>query len=179
MRRDAYSRRSVVMVLETPIAAPVERCFDLSRSIDAHSESMAGSRERAVGGVTSGAIGAGELVTWSARHFGIRFRMTSRITAFTRPTRFVDEQVRGPFAHWWHEHEFIAADPGAHPAEGTLMIDRISFSSPFGPIGRAVDRWILSRYMLRLIARRNEWLVGELESASDSDSDPESERGHS
>lgn len=119
---------------------------------------MHGSGERAIGGITSGEIGLGEQVTWSARHFGIRFRMSSVISAYARPTRFVDEQVRGPFAHWWHEHEFVSV--GA----GTLMVDRISFASPFGPIGRAVDRLLLSRYMTKLIARRNEWLVRELES---------------
>jgi len=42
----------------TDIGAAVEACFDLSRSIDLHLESMLASRERAVGGVTSGLIGA-------------------------------------------------------------------------------------------------------------------------
>ncbi|KIP53352.1 hypothetical protein SD72_03750 [Leucobacter komagatae] len=150
----------MVLLIETPVAAPAERCFELSLSIDAHSLSMHDSRERAVAGVTSGVIGEGEEVTWSARHFGIRFRMTSRIVAFAPPTSFVDAQTRGPFAHWWHEHEFVET------TEGTLMIDRISFASPCGFIGRAVDRWILARYMANLITRRNDWLVEELESES-------------
>ncbi|HEX2700140.1 MAG TPA: hypothetical protein VHM89_08065 [Acidimicrobiales bacterium] len=68
------------------IAAPVEVCFDLSRSIELHVESMAASAERAVAGVTSGLIGAGEEVTWAARHFGIRWRVTSRITGFRNAT---------------------------------------------------------------------------------------------
>lgn len=156
LRPDEHSNRSVRLLLETHVAATVERCFDLSRSIDAHRQSMHGSGERAIGGVTSGNIGLGERVTWSARHFGIRFRMTSVISEYARPTRFVDEQVSGPFAHWWHEHEFVAV------GDGTLMVDRISFASPFGPIGRAVDRLLLARYMTKLIARRNEWLVREL-----------------
>ncbi len=87
----------------TDIAAPVEACFDLSRSIDLHLESMAATRERAVSGVTSGLIGGGEEVTWEARHFGIYWRVTSRITAFEPPHRFVDEMVRGPFALFRHE----------------------------------------------------------------------------
>ncbi|WP_344227165.1 hypothetical protein [Microbacterium binotii] len=58
----------------------VERLFDQSLSIDAHIESMARSGERAIAGVTSGLIGLGETVTWSARQSGWRFRMTSEIT---------------------------------------------------------------------------------------------------
>jgi hypothetical protein len=42
--------------LETMIAAPIADCFDLSLSVEAHSVSMSASGERAVGGVTSGAV---------------------------------------------------------------------------------------------------------------------------
>lgn len=57
--------------LTTLIAAPVERVFDLARSIDMHQDSMKGSGESAIAGVTSGLIGEGEEVTWRARHFGV------------------------------------------------------------------------------------------------------------
>ncbi len=59
------------LTIGTEIAAPAERCFDLSRSIDFHLESMVASRERAVAGVTSGLIGAGQELSWEARHFGL------------------------------------------------------------------------------------------------------------
>jgi hypothetical protein len=65
--------------LNIRIAAPRETVFDLSRSIDVHSASMAKSAERAVGGVTEGHIDLGEEVTWQARHFGLTFQMTSRL----------------------------------------------------------------------------------------------------
>ena len=42
------------------------------------------------------------------------------------------------------------------------MIDVIRFRSPFGPLGRAVDRVLLGRYMERLIRQRNAWLVQAL-----------------
>ena len=145
-------------VTETRIPASPERCFDLSLSIDAHTASMAGSGERAVAGVTSGRIGPGETVTWRARHFGIPFRMTSLISDYDRPRRFVDEQVRGPFARWRHEHEFSAVDGG------TLMTDRIEFAVPLGILGRAVERCVLGGYMERLIRERNAWLRSELTS---------------
>jgi ligand-binding SRPBCC domain-containing protein len=144
--------------IETDISATPAECFELSLSVDAHAASMASSGERAVGGVTKGRMSLGDSVTWRARHFGIWFRMTSVITAYEYPTRFVDEQARGPFARWWHEHRFEA-----QPDHRTRMIDIIDFRSPGGPLGRVVDRWVLSHYMAKLIRQRNDWLRASLE----------------
>lgn len=136
----------------TKINAPPEAVFDLSLDIDAHRASMSRSRERAVAGVTTGRIGLNEEVTWRASHFGIPFSMTSRVTALDRPRRFVDEQVRGPFRWFHHEHAFEPS--GA----GTVMTDRVSFSAPLGPLGRAVERVALAGYMCRLIEKRASFL---------------------
>jgi ligand-binding SRPBCC domain-containing protein len=143
--------------LRTEIAAPLQRVFDLSRSIDVHLDSMSRSRERAVAGVTSGLIGLGEQVTWRARHFGIPFTMTSKIIEMEPPNYFVDEQVRGPFRRFRHEHRFT------HDGLMTVMVDTIEFSSPLGPVGRAVDRFGLERYMSRLISEHNRFLKVQAE----------------
>jgi len=45
---------------------PKTELFDRARSIDAHKDSMARSREQAVAGVTTGLISLGEEVTWRA-----------------------------------------------------------------------------------------------------------------
>jgi ligand-binding SRPBCC domain-containing protein len=136
------------VMLETRIGAPIEHVFDAARSIDVHVTSMAWSGERAIGGRLTGLIGPDETVTWQARHFGVTMRLTSRITSFERPGRFVDEQIDGPFASFRHEHRF-AADPG-----GTLMTDDWVHRSPLGLIGRVVDRLVLDRYMLRQLRTR-------------------------
>lgn len=130
-----------------------ERLFDLSRSIDTHTGSMAKSRETAIAGVTSGVISEGEEVTWRAWHFGLPLRMTSRITEMQAPLRFVDEQVRGPFKHFRHVHEFTSENSGA------VMVDRIEFSAPFGIIGRVLEQLILAKYLQRLIAVRNSYIA--------------------
>lgn len=83
--------------LETLVAAPPERCFDLARDVDLHQRSTAASSERVVGGVTSGLMGPGDQVTFTARHLGLERRLTSRISEFDRPRHFVDEMVAGPF----------------------------------------------------------------------------------
>lgn len=130
-----------------------QTAFDLSRSIDAHIGSMAHSRERAIGGVTTGLISHGETVTWRAVHFGVPFRLTTAITAMDAPDSFIDEQVSGPFRRFHHEHRFLAA------SEGTTMIDIVTFEVPFGLLGRAAEWVVLARYMRRLIERRNAYLA--------------------
>ena len=144
------------------IAAPPARVFDASLDIDAHLASMEASGETAVAGVTSGLIGLGETVTWRAKHFGVTWRMTSKIVELERPLRFVDEQVKGPFRNFRHEHVF-------HPeGEGTLMTDVISFEAPLGPLGLIAERLILNAYLPKLIDERNDYLKTQLESESSS-----------
>lgn len=144
----------VVIALTTVLPTTPERAFDLSIDVDAHTGSMAGSGERAVGGVRSGALALGDTVTFAARHFGLPWRMTSRISAYDRPDRFVDEQVEGPFRSWRHEHTFSWDD-----ARGvTVSRDVIHFTAPLGMLGRLVTKAVLERYLTRLIAERNAYL---------------------
>lgn len=142
--------------LTTEVPATPERCFELSLSVDAHQASMSDSGERAIGGVTSGGMKLGQSVTWKARHFGVAFTMTSVISAYEAPHRFVDEQTAGPFRRWWHEHRFEPV------AGGTLMTDVVEFESPAGPLGRWVNALVLTRYMTRLLEQRNAWLAAAL-----------------
>jgi|SRR5947209_20487950 len=137
-----------VLRVVTQIAAPPNVCFDLSRSIDLHLESMLASEERAVASVTSGLIGAGEEVSWEARHLGRLWRMTSRIHDFDPPHRFVDQMVRGPFTAFRHEHRF---EP---EAGGTRMTDVIDFRMGRGPFGLVADP-VAAAYLRRLMGIRN------------------------
>jgi len=147
-----------VIVLRTRIAAPAPRCFDLARDVDLHQRSTAASRERAVAGVTAGLMGAGDEVTWEATHFGVRQRLTSRITEFDRPNRFVDEMVRGAFARFRHEHQFLSVP------DGTEMVDIFNYTAPLGPLGRLADGLFLRRYMTALLRERNAYLKRAAES---------------
>ncbi len=147
-----------VIVLRTRVAAPPARCFDLGRDVDLHQRSTAASRERAVAGVTSGLLGAGDEVTWEARHFAVWQRLTSRITEFDPPKRFVDEMVRGAFARCRHEHQFLSVP------EGTDRVDIVDYTAPLGPLGRLADGLFLMRYMTRLLRERNAYLKRAAES---------------
>ncbi len=131
----------------------VRELWDKSLDIDAHTESMKDSGERAVAGVVTGTIGLGEQVTWRARHFGLPLRMTSQITALDEPSSFTDEQLHGPFKYFRHVHEFV--DGGTE----TIMIDRIEFAAGWGPLGWLAERLVLGWYMPRLIRTRNTFLL--------------------
>jgi ligand-binding SRPBCC domain-containing protein len=148
----------MLMELSTSIAAPPERVFDLARSIDAHQRSTEVTRERAIAGVTHGLIGMGDEVTWEARHFGVKQKLTVRVTGYERPFRFQDIMVSGAFKSMKHDHEFIAQPPG------TLMVDRFEFESPLGILGRMVDRLFLFGYMRRFLVSRNQVLKNLAES---------------
>ena len=115
--------------LVTDIAAPIERCFDLSRSIDLHMASTDWTGERAIAGVTSGVIGPGQEVTWQGRHFWLRIQHTSRITAFDRPWHFQDCMLRGAFRSFCHDHYFESV------SGQTRMKDLMVFEALFGLLG--------------------------------------------
>ena len=140
----------VTIRLSTSIHAPRERVFDLTRSIDLHTRSLDWTREEPVAGRTSGLIGLGETVTWRARHLGVRQHLTSRISAYERPTYFQDVMVRGAFAWMEHDHWFDVAPDG-----GTVLRDDFRFAAPLGILGRAVEVLVLRRYMTRFLERRN------------------------
>jgi len=134
--------------IETFVAAPPDRVFDVARDLDFHSRSMAHTGERAVGGRTSGLIEEGEEVEWCARHLGLSWRLRSRITSMDRPRAFTDEQVAGPFARYGHRHTFAARDGG------TLMVDDWHHVPPLGPLGALADVLFLERHMRRTLTAR-------------------------
>lgn len=143
--------------LTTIINAPIEECFDLSRSIDLHIQSTAGTNERAIAGVTSGLIGFGQQVTWRAKHFGITQNLTSKITAYEPPFHFRDEMLEGAFKMIKHDHFFNRKD-GV-----TVMIDSFYFESPAGIFGRLFNRLILTNYLKKFLLRRNAMIKARAE----------------
>ena len=135
--------------LTTFIAAPVERVFDLARSVDMHKHTMTKHKEEAVAGIRFGLMEKNETVTWKAKHlFKTRF-LRSEITEMKKPNMFIDEQVKGDFKKMRHEHHFKPCD------NGTIMIDLLEFETPYGSFGRFVSKVFLTRYMKKLIEQRN------------------------
>jgi Uncharacterized conserved protein len=55
----------------------------------------------------------------------VPIRWRSKITIWEPPARFVDEQVRGPYRLWRHEHLFLEREGG------TVVQDHVRYSVPF------------------------------------------------
>ena len=66
-----------------------------------------------------------------------------------KPDQFVDEMIKGDFKFYRHEHHFKVI------GNGTIMIDLVEFETPYGSLGRFVNRFFMIAYMEKLIKQRN------------------------
>jgi len=125
----------------TVIRAPIERCFDLARSVEVHlaHNVHSGKVALAIGGVTSGLIGLRQRVTWRGRHFGAWHQLTSEITA-----------IRGAFRSMQHDHFLKSLS-----SDETEMRDVFCFAAPLGILGRLAELAVLRSYMQALLRERN------------------------
>lgn len=64
---------------------------------------------------------------------------TTEITIVNEHHMFVDEQRRGPYQIWHHEHHFEITD------DGVRMTDILNYHLPLGFIGKIVDYLIVRR----------------------------------
>lgn len=71
-------------------------------------------------------------------------RWLTRIETWEPGGRFVDVQVRGPYALWHHTHEFEAREGR------TLVRDRVRYRIPLGVLG-ALANLVFVRHDLRRI----------------------------
>jgi ribosome-associated toxin RatA of RatAB toxin-antitoxin module len=146
------------IILTTRIKAPIQACFNASRNIDLHRASVPkNSKETAIAGKMSGLIDLDETVTWRAKHIGLYFDMTVKITEMNTPFNFTDEQVKGPFKKMKHQHSFVTFE------NATEMRDEFYFESPFGILGRLINWLFLKIYMLDLLRKRNVYIKLYLE----------------
>jgi ligand-binding SRPBCC domain-containing protein len=100
---------------------------------------------------------AGAIIEYRLRWRGVPLRWTSEIAEWDPPRRFVDVQLRGPYAFWRHTHEF------APQGNGTRLRDEVHYALPLGPIGR-LAHWLLVRRNLEAIfAYRAERVAALLE----------------
>jgi ligand-binding SRPBCC domain-containing protein len=137
----------------TRFRAPIERVFDLARSVEAHLASADGTAEAAVAGRTSGLFEPGDTVTWRARHFGVTQHLSTRITAFDRPHHFQDRMLRGAFRSLEHDHSFRELPDGT-----VEMSEVLRFAAPLPLVGWIVERLLLGPYFRRFLRKRNDAL---------------------
>lgn len=145
-------RMAFTITLLTPIAADPTAVFELESDALVHAESQ-GSFTESVR-FTSGRsnLRLGDEIEIRARHLGLWFTLTSRITEHEPPRYFVDEQVTGPFASMRHEHFFLAT------RDRTQMVDVMSVRFRGGRLGALILDIPGRLYLRRILCIRNEFI---------------------
>ena len=147
----------------TTIAAPIQRCFDLSRSVEVHllANIHCGEQALAIAGLTSGLTKLSDQVTWRAKHFGTWQNLSNEVTAFDPPTYFQVTMTKGIFRSMQAGHLFRTLPSGA-----TEMKDLFHAAAPLPILGPLAEVLFLRSYMLSLIRERNT-VIKQLAESSD------------
>ncbi len=107
------------------------------------------------------AMKPGALIDYTVRTLGLSVRWTTLITEFDPPHRFVDVQLKGPYAFWHHTHRFEEVDHG-NGRVGTRIIDEVRYALPFGPLGELARLLVVKRELEKIFDFRRRVIVGLL-----------------
>jgi len=99
----------------------------------------------------SGPMEEGTLISYRLRVGGFPLKWKTRIDAWEPGRRFVDAQITGPYACWWHEHRFEADGAGR-----TIMEDRVLYAPPLGIFGRAANQLLIKRSLRAIFSFRSD-----------------------
>lgn len=96
----------------------------------------------------------GAVLDFRLRWLGIvPLRWRAFVREWDPPFRFVDVQVRGPYARWEHRHRFL------EEGGGTWVEDRVTYRLPLGLLGRAAHALVVERQLRELWAYRHQQLA--------------------
>ena len=94
-------------------------------------------------------MAVGTLIQYRLKLRGVPVSWLTSIQAWDPPHRFVDTQVRGPYALWHHTHTFAPAGEGE-----TLMTDTVRYAIGFGPLGALAHRLTVARDVEQIFDHR-------------------------
>ncbi len=89
-------------------------------------------------------LAAGAVIDLRMTWLGVPLSWRAYIREYDPPFRFVDVQVRGPYARWEHRHRFLDEDGE------TMVEDRVTYRLPLGPLGRLAHRVVVGRQLRAL-----------------------------
>ena len=96
-------------------------------------------------------IYAGQIIQYRVRPlFGIPVKWATLISHVTEKSSFVDEQIKGPFKFWHHQHFFTETN------DGVRMVDVVHYELPLGFIGEFVHRFIVRERLKKIFDHRRE-----------------------
>jgi ligand-binding SRPBCC domain-containing protein len=91
----------------------------------------------------------GALIDYKIKLYGIPMKWKTVIDEYEPEDRFIDVQLKGPYAVWRHTHTFVDAQGG-----GTDLGDRVVYELPFGPLGRLVHAAFVKRQLAQIFDYR-------------------------
>lgn len=97
----------------------------------------------------------GALITYTIKMFGFRIGWKTLITSYDPPYSFVDEQIKGPYALWHHQHHFKLVD------QGVQMTDTVNYCIPFKIFGE-LARKLYVESQLEMIFNYREKVINEI-----------------
>ncbi|MCB2212457.1 SRPBCC family protein [bacterium] len=93
----------------------------------------------------------GAVIDYTIRPFpGLRLHWRTLITAYDPPHRFVDEQIKGPYAFWHHTHTFEEVEGG------TLIRDEVRYLLPFGTLGNRLGAGLVRNRVEHIFNHRTQ-----------------------
>jgi ligand-binding SRPBCC domain-containing protein len=84
------------------------------------------------------------IIDYTIKIFGISFHRATLITTYEPPYCFIDEQLKGPFAYWHHQHTFSDYNGG------TIMTDTVHYALPLGFLGR-IAHWLFVKRQIKYL----------------------------
>jgi hypothetical protein len=94
----------------------------------------------------------GTVLDYRLRWLGMPLRWRAYVREYDPPFRFLDVQVRGPYARWEHRHRFL------EEGGGTIVEDRVVYRLPLGALGRALHAGVVGRQLRAAWAYRTQRL---------------------
>ena len=91
---------------------------------------------------------AGEEINYVIRWMGVPMKWKTIIRAYDPPRMFVDEQAKGPYRLWHHEHTF------EETAAGVVIRERVDYRLPFGLLGQAAHALLVKGQLLEIFRYR-------------------------
>ena len=95
----------------------------------------------------------GQVIDYLIRLKGIKICWSSIISSYDPPHSFVDEQIQGPFTNWVHSHNFKEKNGG------TIIIDHVKYSIPFGLIGRIANNIFVEKDLVDIFDYREKTIM--------------------
>ncbi len=136
--------------ITTFINAPIDRVFNLSRCLALSKMALKGGNEQLLSSSAANMVAAGETITLRAKHMGKTREITARVTDFTLPDGYTEEQIKGNLKSFRHEYHFKKVD------NGTIMIDLVEFEGPRDLAGSLAGKFFLKSYFEKNVKKKND-----------------------